>query len=190
VRILGLLGNPTGFFEEVRREGWKPAFRFYLEVTSFLSIVTPIVNYFGIESTDFSSSYQSQILAFRLLKNTLLAQYGIYAYLIEALLIVGFSFIMLLLLTAFSHLVFRLMGGKGSVLNAWKASCYGVGPCVLGGFLPYIALFAAFYSFLIQLYVGPKVLYRVEESRAILYLAVIIALTFIEMFATGTTVGF
>ena len=83
-----------------------------------------------------------------------------------------------------------MMGGKGGILNAWKSSCYGVGPCVLGGFLPFISLFAAFDSFVIQLYLGPKILYGVKESKAIIYLAIMISLTFIEMFVWGTTVGF
>ncbi|MHA1626443.1 MAG: hypothetical protein ACTSYT_00930 [Candidatus Asgardarchaeia archaeon] len=52
-----------------------------------------------------------------------------------------------------------------------------------------ISLFVAFYSLLIQFYVGPKVLYRVKESRAIFFLSTILALTFIEMFVIGTTVG-
>jgi hypothetical protein len=82
------------------------------------------------------------------------------------------------------------MGGKGSISNAWKVSCYGVGHCVLGGFLPYISLFAGFYCFIVQLYIGPKTLYEVKELRAIVFLAVMLALTFIETFTKGTTVGF
>jgi len=190
MKLFNLLKNPPEFFEGVKEENWKPAFKFFLEITIIISVITPIVNYFGVESTDFSSSYQAQILAFRFLKDTLLSQYGIFAYLIEAFLIIGFSVAILLFLTLFLHLIFRVMGGKGPILNAWKASCYGVGPCILGGFLPYISLFAAFYSFILQLYVGPKVLYRVSESRAIVFLAIMLALTFIEMFVKGTTVGF
>jgi len=190
MRLFDLLKDPTGFFENSREEGYKPAFRFMLEIALFLSIVTPVVNYLGIESTDFSSSFQAQILAYRILKDILLPKYGIYAYFVGALLILVFSLVILLFLTVFQHIVFRLMGGKGGILNAWKSSCYGVGPCVLGSFLPFISLFAAFYSLIIQLYAGPKILYVVKESRAIIYLAIIIALTFIEMFVRGTTVGF
>jgi len=185
-----LISNPIMFFEMVRNEDWKPALVFFLEISVILSISTAIVNYFGVESTDFSSAYQSQILAYRILKDTLLTQYGVYAYLLEIFMIMGFAFLLLIFLTGFLHLVFRLMGGKGSISNAWKASCYGVGPCILGGFLPYISLFASFYSFIIQLYMGPKTLYGVKESRAIVYLAIMLALTFIEMFTKGTTVGF
>lgn len=190
MRLFNLLKNPTEFFENVRNEDWKPAFKFFLVITIILSIVTPIVNYFGIESTDFSSAYQAQILAYRFVENTLFPQYGVYAYLIQPFLILIFACGILIVGMAFLHLIFRLMGGKGSILNAWKAMCYGIGPCILGGFLPYISLFAAFYSLILQLYIGPKVLYKVKESRAIVFLAIILALTFIEMFIKGTTVGF
>jgi len=190
MKLFDLLKNPTEFFENVRDQDWKPAFKFFLVITIILSIITPIINYFGIRSTDFSSAYQAQILAYRLLEDTLLTQYGTFAYPIEGLLIIGFAVIILLFATGFLHLIFRLMGGKGSVLNAWKAVCYGVGPCILGGFLPYMSLFAAFYSLILQLYIGPRVLYRVKESRAIVFLAIVLALTFIEMFTKGTTVGF
>lgn len=190
MELFDLLKNPTEFFENVRGENWKPAFRFFLVITIILSIVTPIVNYFGIESTDFSSAYQAQIIAYRFVKDSLLAQYGVYTYVIEAFLIIGFACIIILLLTGFLHLIFRLLGGNGTILNAWKAACYGVGPCILGGFLPYLSLFAGFYSLILQLYIGPKVLYQVKESRAIVFLAIILALTFIETFAKGTTIGF
>jgi len=188
--LFDLLKDPIEFFENVKGENWKPAFKFFLAITVILSIVTPIVNYIGVESADFSSACQAQILAYGLLESTLLSQYGISAYLIEAFLIVGFAVAIALSLTGFLHLFYRLMGGRGSVLNAWKAVCYGVGPCILGGFLPYISLFAAFYSLILQVYVGPRILYRVEESRAIVFLVVMLTLTFIEIFMKGTTVGF
>ncbi len=140
-------------------KGGNPAFVFFLWVTLFISIATPIVNYAGVASTDLSSSYQAQIAAYRLVKNNLLDLYGAYAYLIESVLIFAFAIPILLFLTLLLHLSYRLIGGKGSVLNAWKAACYGVGPCLLGGFLPYISLFAGFYSFAMQFYLGPMALY-------------------------------
>ncbi|MFX0061508.1 MAG: YIP1 family protein [Candidatus Hermodarchaeota archaeon] len=190
MRLFDSLKDPRGFFESVKEENWKPGFIFFVGVTIFLAVFTPIVNFLDIESTDFSSAYQAQILAYRFMQDYLLEPFGIFAYIIEAFLIVVFAIIILLLYTAFLHMLYRLLGGKGSILNAWKAVCYGAGPCVFGGFLPIISLFAAFYSFLFQLYIGPMVLYEVKESRAIVLLAIFIALTFIEMFVVGTTVGF
>jgi hypothetical protein len=168
----------------------KTSLVFFLWVTLIISIVTPIVNYFGVESMDLSSSYQAQILAYLFLKSSLLSSHGVYAYLIEVVLIFGSAVSILLLLTLLLHLVYRLIGGQGSVLNAWKAACYGVGPCLLGGFLPYVSLFAGFYSFAMQFYLGPMVLYRVKEGRAIMVFVFLITMAFIEMFVSGTTVGF
>jgi len=182
--------NPREFFNSIRDEGWKPPFLFFLWVTLLISVVTPVLNYLGMESTDFSSSYQAQIIAYSLVKKSLLSSYGVYAYLIEAVLIFAFAVLILLFLTLFSHLVYRLIGGQGSILNAWKAACYGVGPCLLGGFLPYISVFAAFYSFTMQLYLGPMTLYKAKEGRATVVFVAFITLTFIEMFVSGTTVGF
>jgi len=188
-QLKGLLTNPSGFFNDVKDESWKPALIFFLWVTLIISIVTPLVNYFGIESSDISSSYQSQIVAYNFVKTWLLPTYGSIAFVLEVILILGFAISFLLFLTAFLHLLYRLIGGRGPVLNAWKAVCYGIGPCLLGGFLPYISLFAGFYSFTMQFYLGPRDLYGVKESRAIVVFVALIAYTFIEMFVLGTTVG-
>lgn len=187
-RLWSLLRDPVGFLESARNENWTPAFVFFVEVTALVSIMTPIMNYVGFESTDFSSAYQAQIMAFRLVEKYLLPSYGTLAYVIEPLVIVSFACLMLCFLTVFLHAACKIMGGTGGILNAWKMTCYGVGPCILGGFLPYVALFAAFYSLLLQLYIGPRTLYRVSESRALVFLAIVIALAFNEMFAFGTTV--
>lgn len=189
-KLLKQLADPSKFFNSVRTEDWKPAFVFFLWVTLFISLVTPVLNYLGMESTDLSSSYQAQILAYNLVKHSMVDLYGAYAYLIEAILIFVFAIPILLFLTLLLHLIYRLIGGKGSILNAWKAACYGTGPCLLGGFLPYISLFAGFYSFAMQFYLGPMTLYKAKESRAIIVFVAFIALTFIEMLVSGTTVGF
>lgn len=194
VRIISQLktqiADPVKFFDNVEAEGWKPAFLFFVSITLIISIVTPIINYLGIASTDISASYQAQIFAYNMLTNNLLQTYGLMAYIVEAALIFALAVPILLFLTLFLHLIYRLIGGQGSILNAWKAACYGVGPCLLGGFLPYISLFAAFYSLTMQFYIGPRELYKAKEGRAIIVLVVIIASSFIEMFVFGSTVGF
>jgi len=154
-----------------------------------ISLVTPVLNLVGMESTDLSSSYQAQIIAYNLVKRNLISTYGVYAYVAEPFLIFGFSIPILVFLVVFLHAVYRLIGGEGPLLDAWKAACYGVEPCLLGGFLPYVSLFAGFYSFAIQFYLGPMTLYKAKEGRAIAVFVVFIALTFIEMFVLGTTVG-
>ncbi len=189
-KLVVQLRDPEIFFSGVRDEGWRPAFVFFFWVTLVVALVTPVVNFFGVASTDLSSSYQAQILAYGVLKDYLLDSYGSVAFLVEPVLIFAFAVPILLFLTVFLHVVYRLIGGQGSVLNAWKAVCYGLGPCLLGGFLPYVSLFAGFYSFAMQFYLGPMTLYNAKQSRALVVFVAFIAWTFIEMFVAGTTVGF
>jgi len=157
-QIRTLFTSPDEFFKNVQDEDWKPAFKFFLLVTLIISFVTPIVNYFGVESTDFSSAYQAQIIAYQLVKHFLLPQYGIFAYIIEFLLIIIFASAILIVGTLILHVLYGLIAGHVSILNAWKSMCYGTAPVLLGVFLPYIAVFAGFYSMLLQFYLGPKIL--------------------------------
>jgi len=187
-KLKRMMLSPVEFFNDVRSENWKPSLIFFLWVMLIISIITPILNYFGVESNDLSSSCQAQIAAYNYMKNHLINTYGILSYIIEGILILVFSFPILLSLTLILHFVYRLIGGKGSILNGWKAACYGLGPCLLGGFLPYVSLFAAFYSFSMQFYLGPMALYRVKQSKAIIIFTSFIALSFIEMYVFGTTV--
>jgi len=189
-KLIYMIKDPVNFFENVKGENWKPALTFFSKITLIISILTPIVNFLGIKSTDYSSSYQAQILAYKIVKEYLIPKYGALAYLIEPFLIIGLAYMLLFSMTIFFHILYRLMGGKGTILSTWKALCYGIGPCIFGGFLPYISLFAAFYSLLLQLYIGPKILHEIEESKMILFLAAVLALTFIEMFLTDTTISF
>lgn len=120
----------------------------------------------------------------------MLGLFGIYAYLLEVILIFSIAILILISTTLMLHVIYRAMGGSGSPLNAFKAACYGVGPCLLGGFLPYVSLFAGFYSMALQFYIGPMVLYKAKQGRATAVFVAFITLAFVEMFALGTTVGF
>lgn len=189
-KLLWMLKEPDKFFEGVREEGYREPFIFLFQASVVIAFFTTIVNYLGWESTDRTSTYQAQILAWQVTRNYLLPRLGVAAYFIEALLILGLALVIALLLTGFLHLVFRALGGQGTILNAWKATCYGVGPCVLLGWVPYWTLFVGAWSFVLQLYFGPKALYRVQEGRALLILAFFMGATLLEFATKGTTVGF
>lgn len=188
-KLKKMMISPIEYFNEIRNEDWKPSFIFFIWVMLIISTITPILNYFGIESNDFSSSCQAQIAAYNFMKNQLINTYGAFSYLIEGVLILALSVPILLSLTLILHFIYRLIGGEGSLLNGWKSACYGLGPCLLGGFLPYVSLFAAFYSFSMQFYLGPMTLYRTKQNRSIIVFTSFIAIAFIEMFVFGTTVG-
>jgi len=189
-RLFSILRTPDVFFEDVRGEGGLSPFIFFLQISVILAFFTPIVNYLGWPSTDQSAAYQAQIMAWKITEKELLPVLGSWSYTVEFFLILGLSLIVLLLMTGFLHLIFRLLGGKGPILNAWKAACYGVGPCVLLGWIPYWSVFVAAWSLLLQFYYGPKVLYHMKEGTALMTLAFIVGATLLEFMFKGTTVGF
>jgi hypothetical protein len=189
-KLLWMLKEPQEFFEGIREEGYREPFIFLLQVSAVIAFFTPIVNYLGWESTDRTSTYQAQILGWQITNEQLLLRLGAWAYVVEAFLILGLAVVIALFLAAFIHLIFRVLGGQGAFLNAWKATCYGVGPCVLLGWIPYWTLFVGAWSFVLQLYYGPKVLYRMREGRALLILAFFVGATLLEFATKGTTVGF
>jgi hypothetical protein len=189
-KLLSMLKEPEDFFKGIREEGYREPLIFLLQVSAVIALFTPIVNYLGWPSTDRTSTYQAQIIAWRITSEQLLPRLGAAAYVVEVLLILGLSVVIALCLTGFLHLIFRGLGGQGPVLHAWKATCYGVGPCVLLGWVPYWTLFVGAWSFVLQLYYGPKVLYRMREGRALLILAFFVGATLLEFVTKGTTVGF
>jgi hypothetical protein len=65
-----------------------------------------------------------------------------------------------------------------------------VGPRVILGWTPYWSLFVGAWSLVLQLYYGPKVLYRMREGRALAILALFLGATLLEFATKGTTVGF
>jgi len=185
-----LLLDPPGFFSSIQGEGFHEPFIFLLSVSVIIAIFTPLVNYLGLPSTDTSAAYQAQIIAWRLTDNYLLPRLGNWAFLIEALLIVAFAILLAGMMSLIIHLLYRLAGGMGVWLNAWKAVCYGAAPCVLLGWLPYWSLFMGVWSLVLQFYYGPKVLYKLPEGRALLILVLIVGATLLEFALAGTTVGF
>ncbi len=189
-KLFWMLKEPEVFFDSVRREGYREPFIFLIQVSAVTAFFTPIVNYLGWPSTDLTSTYQAQIIAWRIISEQLLPQLGWWAYVVEAFIILGLAMVIGVFLAGFLHLIFRTLGGQGSILNAWKATCYGVGPCVLLGWVPYWTLFVGAWSLVLQLYFGPKVLYHMREGRALMILAFFFGATLLEFATKGTTVGF
>jgi hypothetical protein len=129
-------------------------------------------------------------MAWQLTDTYLIPRLGTWAYGVEAFLILGLTLLMAGFMALLLHGIYRVLGGKGTLLNAWKAACYGTGPCVMLGWIPYWSLFVAAWSLILQFYYGPKILYRIREGTALLILALIVGATLLELITKGTTVGF
>jgi len=189
-KLFWMLREPKVFFDNARREGYREPFIFLLQASTVIALFTPIVNYLGWPSTDLTSAYQAQIMAWRITSEQLLPRLGVWAYVAEAFIILALAVVVCMLLAGFLHVIFRVLDGKGPILNAWKATCYGVGPCVLFGWVPYWTLFVAAWSLVLQTYFAPKILYHMQEGRSLMILAFFFGATLLEFALRGTTVSF
>jgi hypothetical protein len=189
-KLLKIFAEPERFYDSIQREGFREPLGFLLFVSAVLAVFTPIVNSIGWPSTDTSAAFQAQILAWRITESELLPRLGGAAYLVEAVLIVGFALLLAALMSVFLHGLYRIAGGKGPWLHAWKAVCYGTAPCILLGGIPYWSLFLGSWSLILQFYYGPKILYALPEGRALWILSFFVGATLLEFALTGTTVGF
>lgn len=189
-KIFRMVEDPDQFFLGLQGEGIREPLIFLLSVSGIIAPFTAAANLLGWPSTDLSASLQAQIIAWRITEQVLLPRIGYLAYVLEVPLIILLTLLFAILLAGFVHLFYRLLGGKGTFREAWKAVCYGVGPCVILGWVPYWSLFVASWALVAQLYYAPKILYRMQGGRALIILAAVIGATLSEFAARGTTVGF
>ncbi len=188
--LFWILVKPTTFFTDIDQERFWQPLRFLLFISTILGIGTAWVNYLGWPSTDFSSAFQAQILAWRLTESILLPRFGVVAFFLEYLLIVLLTPIFAVGLAVIIHVLYTILGGHGRFNEAWKAVCYGAAPSVLFGWVPYWSLIVASWSMILQVFYGPKIRYKIPEDRALWILAFFFGATLIEFALSGTTVGF
>lgn len=172
-----ILFDPVEFFLDAQEQpGWKRPYWFALRAILLLSVITPVVNAYGVASNPVSSALAAQMggaLAFERLLRPRLGS-SLYAYVFQGLAIVVVAHLLLVIGTVAFHASFRLLGGTGDWLNMWRAMCYGLAPTLVG-FLPLLGIFAGMYATLLQFYLAPRVLYRVKEGRALLPVSFVLA---------------
>jgi hypothetical protein len=171
-----IIREPQAFFECSRVENWWPSYRYFFIVAVVLSILSPLAWALGIDgSSPVNTSLMAQRDTYRWWQDTLQPQFGGWSYLLGMVTLLVTTNLVLLVWTPIMHVIFRLLGGQGPLLNAWKAICYGMAPTVCLGFLPFFGLLTGVYAMLLQLCLGPATLYRLRDGRA--YVLVVIVLS-------------
>lgn len=171
-----IVRDPQAFFGQVQGESWRSAYFYFLIIVVFLSILSPLVWALDVDGgSPVNTSLTAQRDTYRWWQDTLRPQFGNWSYPLAMLTLLLTTHIVLIIFTPVLHFVFRLLGGQGPLLNAWKAICYGLAPTIALGFLPFIGLLTGVYATLLQLAIGPATLYRVRDGRA--YVLVVIMLS-------------
>lgn len=172
-----ILFDPVEFFLDAQeRPGWTRPYWFALRAILLLSIITPIVNAYGVATNPVSSALAAQMGGAVAFERLLRPRFGpsLYAYVLQGVAIALIAHFLLVFGTLAFHWLFRLLGGQGDWMNMWRALCYGLAPTLVG-FLPLLGIFAGMYATLLQFYLAPRILYRVKEGRALLPASFVLA---------------
>jgi hypothetical protein len=173
-----ILTDPLAFFETVRHEGWWQPYRYFLVVALVLSILSPAAWALGVDGgTPLSTSTTAQRDAYRWWHDELSPRMGPASLPLAMLGLCLEMHIVLALFAVVLHAVFRLLGGRGPLLNAWKSISYGMAPTLAFGFLPYVGLLVGVYATVLQLCVAPSAMYRVRGGRSYVLLVVVLTIS-------------
>jgi len=172
-----VIHEPHSFFESTRQQGWWEPYRLFLIIALVLSIFSPLAWALGIDgNSPVNTSLTAQRDVYRWWHDMLFPKFGVWSIFMAMAGLLLEMHIILIFFTPVLHFVFRGLGGQGPAVHAWKALCYGLAPTMLFGFLPGIALALGVYATLLQLCVGPSILYRVHEARAYMLLVIVLSI--------------
>jgi hypothetical protein len=134
-----MLRAPSETLEELRSEGIRNAFTFLLVVGSVTALLTPLQIYLGFEDVNgLHAGGQAEYLA-----KDISAAYKLGVEW-RPLLIETFYVLILVLSTGYLHVIFKVIGGKGTIKDTLKMIAYGDAPALLFGWIPYFAQYPQF----------------------------------------------
>lgn len=176
-RFVQVVVDPEAFFERVRLEkGWGKPLAHLAILVLWLSFASVVAWGLGVPGdTPVNSSLGSQMEVYPYWKDTLLPQYGFWAYPMA----MGLIALMMLFITAMwvpiLFVVFRFLGGAkepDAFLRAAQGFIYGLTPCAFGGFLPYLGAIAGVYATLLQFCRGPAITMRNRTAVPYIFVSV------------------
>ena len=173
-RFFQIVVDPETFFEHARLEkGWGKPLAHLAVLVLWLSLASVVAWGLGVPGdTPVNSSLGAQMKVYPYWRDTLLPQYGFWAYPLAMGLIALTMLIITAIWTPIVFLVFRYLGGAkepDGLLHAFQGFVYGLTPCAFGGFLPYLGAIAGVYATLLQFCRGPAITMR--NRTAVPYLA-------------------
>jgi len=171
-----MLKAPWKTLEELTSETLFHAFTFLIVIGAVTALLTPLQVYLGFEDINgLHAGGQAEFLAKDL---STMYKLGVEW---RPLLIEIFYIFILLLSTGYLHVIFRAVGGKGSLKDTFKMIAYGDAPGLLFGWIPYFATMSAVWAAVIQLLIGPVVLHKISWAKASIIFSLLLGLGIIEI---------
>ena len=170
-----VMTNPFKFFQSIKSEGIKDAFK-YLALLSLVYMVVLIIA-FSVPSLSILGGAEG--LA------PLLGPYGSATGVALAVVLYIMGLVLSFVSVGIIHLFVKLMKGKGDYGATYKALIYASTPSMLLGWIPYIGTIIGLYTLYLELK-GVSILHKIGMGRALLAVLVIpVVVIFVLVFAVA-----
>ena len=176
--VKGVLLSPTETFRKVRPADLGETLKYYLILVVIYTILSVIIILVAI-----SSAWAVIAALLPALGLTAPAVAGLGIILI-AIILIFVHLLVLFIGAAWVHIWVWLLGGRKGYMMTLKALAYGDTPYLLLGWIPFIGIFGALWSFILWI-IGVKELHEISSGRAAaaVILAALVILIFIILIA-------
>ena len=172
----GILSDPQNTLTQLRSEKTSSALTFILVIGAVTAFLTPLQVLAGYEDVNgLHAGGQAEYLA-----RDVSIRFGL-GLEFRPFLIEVFYIVILLISTAYLHIIFKVVGGKGSVNDTLRMIAYGDAPALLFGWVPYFATVAAVWAAVIQLFIGPMVYHKLSWAKACIVFSLLLGAGIIEI---------
>jgi hypothetical protein len=175
-QAFSMLKNPMETLERIRSEKTLDAFAYLLLIGAVTAFLTPLQIHLGFEDVNgLHAGGQAEYLAKDI---SVMFELSVEwrPFLIEVCYIV-----ILLISTGYLYVIFKVVGGKGSIRDTLKMMAYGDAPALLFGWIPYFATISALWAAVIQLLIGPVVLHKISWTKATIIFSILTGLGIIDI---------
>lgn len=182
--VKGFLLSPTETFRKVRPADLGETLKYYLILVVIYTILSVIISLIVISSAWAVIAALFPALG---LSAPMVAGLGI---ILVAIILIFVHLLLLFIGAAWVHVWVWLLGGRKGYMMTLKALAYGDTPYLLFGWIPFIGIFGALWSFILWI-IGVKELHEISTGRAAaaVILAAIVVLIIVILVAAALLIA-
>jgi hypothetical protein len=157
--VKGFILSPTEAFQKVKGADLGDTLKYYLILVVINTVLSVIISLVALSAiwAAFAALFPSLGLG-----APVLAGFGIVIF---AILMIFVLLVLLFIGAAWLHLWVYLLGGRKGYLQTLKALAYGDTPYLLIGWIPFVGIIGAIWSFILSI-IGVRVLHEMTIGRA------------------------
>lgn len=141
-----VIAHPDQLFEKEQQvPGYWPVLRFFLVLNIILAILTPVVVWFGFPPNIVHAGTNGQMGAY-MYAPVLEMLTGVNRYIWVGILTYLLNVLKFPLIGLIYHIIAKILGGTGSLLDSFKVGIYAVSPTLLLGWIPYFGLISGLWA--------------------------------------------